>query len=398
MKNKIIETLNTWLPEMTDIRRAIHAWPELGFNEIKTAAKIAELLNSWGIQTHEGLGKTGVVGRIDGTQGQGKSIGLRADIDALPILESNSFAHASKNHGIMHACGHDGHTTMLLAAAKYLSQNRDFKGTIYLIFQPAEEGGGGARHMIEDGLFEKFPMDAVFGMHNWPGIAVGEFGLTDGPIMASSNNFKISIKGRGAHGAMPHLGVDPVIVAAQLTCALQTIITRELDPLDAAVISVTQINSGTADNVIPDTAVMQGTVRTLNNRVLDLIERRMQELSEQLCQAMRCTVKFDFSREYPATINDKQATELSLTVLQDLVGDDKINPKVNPSMGAEDFAFMLEQKPGCYIWIGNGDGTHRHMGHGAGPCTLHNSSYDFNDNLIPIGASYWILLAYKFLD
>lgn len=397
MKNKIFETLNSWQNEMIAIRQAIHAWPELAFNEFKTAEKIAQLLSSWDIEIHQGLARTGVVGKINGV-GKGRSIGLRADMDALPILESNTFAHASENHGVMHACGHDGHTAMLLSAAKYISQNRNFNGTIYLIFQPAEEGGGGANEMIRDGLFDQFPMDAVFGMHNWPGIPVGEFGLTTGPIMASSNIFEITIDGRGAHGAMPHLGVDPVIVAAQLTNALQTIISRELNPLEPGVISVTQINSGTTDNVIPDTVVMRGTVRTLNNNVLDQIENRMRELSINLCRAMRCDVDFKFSREYPATINHDTETAISLEVLQELVGSKKVNPNVKPSMGAEDFAFMLEKKPGCYIWIGNGDGDHRGLGHGAGPCTLHNSSYDFNDELIPLGASYWVMLAQKYLQ
>lgn len=397
MQNKLIETFKSWQPEMIAIRHAIHSWPELAFEEKKTSEKIAQQMRAWGIETHKGLAKTGVVGCIQGT-GPGKSIGLRADIDALPVTETNSFSHASKNHGTMHACGHDGHTTMLLAAAKYLAKNNNFNGTVYLIFQPAEENGGGANVMIKEGLFKKFPMDAVFGMHNWPGIPVGQFALTKGPIMASSNNFEITITGRGAHGAMPHLGVDPVTVAAQLIMAYQNIISRELNPLDAAVISVTQVQSGSANNVIPDTAQLSGTVRTLTNQTLDLIERRMAELGENLCKAMLCDVTFNFSREYPPTINHPEETEICARTLEQLVGQHNYQTDTKPSMGAEDFSFMLEQVPGCYIWIGNGDGDHRYPGHGAGPCTLHNSSYDFNDDLIPLGGSYWVSLVHEFLN
>lgn len=396
MKQAILDTLGSWLPDMTDIRRSIHAWPELAFQEIRTADTVAQLLESWGIETHRGLGQTGVVGRIAGTQ-TGRSIGLRADMDALPMPEANTFAHASRNPGVMHACGHDGHTAMLLAAARYLAQHRDFPGTVQVIFQPAEEGGGGARHMIEDGLFDRFPMDAVFGMHNWPGLPVGTFGLTPGPIMASSNRFEITLQGRGAHGAMPHLGVDPVVAAAQLTMAFQTILTRDQDPLDAGVISVTQIHAGSADNVIPDQAVLRGTVRTLSTSVLDLIESRMRDITQHLAAALRCTADFQFSREYPATINHPAETALSIQVLNDLVGADHVRTAVRPSMGAEDFAFMLQARPGCYIWIGNGDGDHRSAGHGLGPCNLHNGSYDFNDKLIPLGAAYWVLLTHRYL-
>ena len=397
MKQAILDTLGSWLPDMTDIRRSIHAWPELAFQEVRTADTVARLLESWGIETQRGLGETGVVGRIAGARA-GRSIGLRADMDALPMPEANTFPHASRNPGVMHACGHDGHTTMLLAAARYLAQHRDFPGTVQVIFQPAEEGGGGARRMIEDGLFDQFPMDAVFGMHNWPGLPVGAFGLTEGPIMASSNRFQITLQGRGAHGAMPHLGVDPVVAAAQLTLAFQTILTRDQDPLDAGVISVTQIHAGSADNVIPDQAVLRGTVRTLSTPVLDLIESRMRDLTQHLAAALRCTADFHFSREYPATVNHPAETALCTQVLNELVGADHVRAAVRPSMGAEDFAFMLQARPGCYIWIGNGDGDHRGSGHGLGPCTLHNGSYDFNDELIPLGAAYWVLLAQRYLS
>lgn len=397
MKQQLLQTLGRWQPEMIRVRQDIHAWPELAFHENRTAAKVAGLLESWGVETHRGLAKTGVVGKITGNR-PGASIGLRADMDALPMPESNTFAHASRNPGIMHACGHDGHTSMLLAAARYLAGNRDFSGTVHVIFQPAEECGGGARHMIEDGLFDLFPMDAVFGMHNWPGMEAGSFGLTSGPIMASSNSFQITIQGRGAHGAMPHLGIDPVIAAAHLTTAFQSIVTRNQNPLDASVISVTQIHAGSADNVIPDSAVMRGTVRALSTQVLDLLESRMRDMTMHLMQAMRCQADFSFTREYPPTVNHSAETELCAEVLSGLVGADRLNTSVRPSMGAEDFAFMLQARPGCYVWIGNGMGEHRDAGHGPGPCTLHNGSYDFNDELIPLGAAYWVMLAHRYLE
>jgi hippurate hydrolase len=396
MTRQLLDTLDGWLPDLTDIRRTIHAWPELAFQEVRTADTVARLLESWGIEVHRGLGETGVVGRIAG-RGPGRSIGLRADMDALPMPETNTFPHASRNPGVMHACGHDGHTAMLLAAARYLAEHRDFDGVAHVIFQPAEEAGGGARRMIEDGLFDRFPMDAVFGMHNWPGLPAGTFGLTDGPIMASSSTFEITLRGRGAHGAMPHLGVDPVVAAAQLTLAFQTILTRDLDPLESGVISVTQIHAGSADNVIPDQAVMRGTVRTLSQDTLDLIETRMRDLAGPLAQALRCEADFRFHREYPATVNHPEQAALCAQVLADLVGADRVDAQVRPSMGAEDFAFMLQARPGCYVWIGNGTGDHRTAGHGLGPCTLHNGSYDFNDAIIPLGAAYWVLLSRRFL-
>jgi hippurate hydrolase len=393
---KTIDAFEPWLSEFTAIRRAIHAWPELAYEEVRTADAVAQCLTDWGVEIHRGLGVTGVVGIIHG-RSRGASLGLRADMDALPMNEVNTFAHASRNPGAMHACGHDGHTTMLLAAARYLAEHRNFDGTVYVIFQPAEEGLGGARRMIEDGLFEKFPMQAVFGMHNWPGMPTGSFGLTAGPIMASSSTFEIVITGRGAHGAMPHLGIDPVMTAVHLAQAYQTILTRELDPLDSAVISITQIHAGSADNVIPDQATMRGTVRTFSTEALDLIETRMRELTEHIGHAQRCATTFVFDRRYPATVNHPAETALCAAVLRDLVGPERVDDQVRPSMGAEDFSFMLEALPGCYVWIGHGEGDHRGAGHGAGPCTLHNGSYDFNDELIPLGAAYWVELAHRWL-
>jgi hippurate hydrolase len=297
----------------------------------------------------------------------------------------------------MHACGHDGHTAMRLGAARYLAENRNFDGTVYVIFQPAEEGFSGAKAMIDDGLFDLFPMDAVFGMHNWPGMDVGTFGVVSGPIMASSNTFTIRLEGKGAHGAMPHLGVDPVMAAVQLAQSLQTIISRDRNPLDPAVLSVTQIHSGSADNVIPNDAILRGTVRTFSEQTLDLIEKRMAEITEHTSRALNCSAEFDFVRKYPPTVNHEREAAFCAQVLTGIVGADQVDQAVQPSMGAEDFAFMLKEKPGCYVWIGNGQGDHRSAGHGMGPCMLHNGSYDFNDDLIPLGATYWAELATQWL-
>ena len=394
---KLVEPIVGWHDEITRIRRDIHKHPELAYEEVRTAELVAQLLQSWGIPVTTGIGVTGVVGTIKGRQDNGRAIGLRADMDALPMQELNKFEHASTNEGRMHACGHDGHTAMLLAAARYLAESRDFDGTVYVIFQPAEEGQCGAKAMIDDGLFDRFPMDAVFGMHNWPGLPVGKFGLTVGPIMASSNTFSVYIEGKGAHGAMPHLGVDPVITAVQMVQSLQTIIARNRDPLDPAVLSVTQIHAGSADNVIPTDAWIRGTVRTFTNATLDLIENRMKAICEQTAAALDCKATFEFQRKYPPTVNWEAETGFCAGVMEGIVGADNVVQNITPSMGAEDFSFMLQEKPGCYVWIGNGDGDHRDAGHGLGPCMLHNGCYDFNDELIPLGATYWVELARQWL-
>lgn len=386
-----------WQDEFIAIRRDLHQFPELGYLEFRTADKIAELLESWQIPIHRGLGDTGVVGIVEGKKGPGRTIGLRADIDALPMPEQNTFPHKSQHDGVMHACGHDGHTTMLLAAAKYIASHNDFAGTVYFIFQPAEEGLGGAKKMIEDGLFTLFPMQAVFGMHNWPNMPAGHFGLRSGAIMASSNTFTINIQGKGAHGAMPHLGADPVMAAVHIAQGLQSIISRNVDPLENAVLSVTQIHTGSADNVIPDTAQIRGTVRTFSTATLDLIEQQLNTISQHSAKAMGCEVEIKFDRRYPPTVNHPKETQFCSQLLKDWLGSDKVTDPVTPSMGAEDFSFMLEKVPGCYLFLGNGDGDHRIAGHGLGPCTLHNGSYDFNDNLIPIGATYWVKLATQWL-
>ena len=397
---KILDSIAAAASGIAAVRRDIHAHPELCFKEERTADVIAAQLTAWGIPIHRGLGTTGVVGIVHGRDGGacGRAVGLRADIDALPMQEFNTFDHASKYPGKMHACGHDGHTAMLLAAAQYFSkpEHRDFDGTVYLIFQPAEEGGGGAREMIKEGLFERFPMQAVFGMHNWPGMAAGCFAVSPGPVMASSNEFKITIRGKGSHGAMPHLGIDPVPVACQMVQAFQTIISRNKKPIEAGVISVTMIQAGEATNVVPDFCVLQGTVRTFSVELLDMIERRMRQVAEHTCAAFEARCEFEFVRNYPPTINSVAEAEFARQVMIGIVGEQNVLPQ-EPTGGAEDFAFMLQAKPGAYVFIANGDGDHRDMGHGGGPCTLHNPSYDFNHALIPLGGTYWVELARQWL-
>ena len=393
---KLIDSILADAPSIATLRRDIHAHPELCFQEERTADVIARALTEWGIPVHRGLGKTGVVGIVKNGNSD-RAVGLRADIDALPMTEHNQFAHASKHPGKMHACGHDGHTAMLLAAAKHLAKHRNFDGTVYLVFQPAEEGGGGAREMIKDGLFDKFPMEAMFGAHNWPGMAAGQFAVRSGPVFASSTEFKIVIRGKGSHAALPHNGIDPVPVACQMVQAFQTIITRNKRPIDAGVISVTMIHTGEATNVVPDSCEIQGTVRTFTLEVLDLIERRMKAIAEATCQAFEATCEFSFHRNYPPTINHAKETDFVRAVLGDVVGPQNVQ-EFEPTMGAEDFSFFLLEKPGCYFLIGNGDGTHREGGHGLGPCMLHNPSYDFNDELIPLGGSMWVRMAETWLN
>ena len=396
---KIPDSISAIVGPIRAIRRDIHAHPELKFEENRTAEIVTSALRSFGIdEIHTGLGKTGVVGILQGRPGS-KMLGLRADMDALPMTELNAFEHRSQYAGKMHACGHDGHTATLLAAAKVMSADRDFAGSVAFIFQPAEEGGGGAKAMIVDGLFERFPCDAVFAIHNWPGLRVGEFGLNPGAMMASSNEFEITVCGKGAHAAMPHLGVDPVLIASHLIQAFQSLVSRETKPIDATVVSVTQINAGEATNVIPDTCVMKGTVRTFSAQALDTIEQGMARICHQLPPAFNARAEFSFLRNYPPTINHAKEAMLAADVAAEIVGEAMVQRHVEPTMGAEDFAYMLQEKPGAYIFLGNGDmsGTHRSAGHGLGPCTLHNPSYDFNDDLIPIGATFWQLLAKRFL-
>ena len=391
----LIESIVTNAASMATIRRDLHAHPELCFQEVRTADVVAAKLSEWGIPMHRGLGTTGVVGIVKAGTSD-RAIVLRADMDALPMQEFNTFAHASQHPGKMHACGHDGHTAMLLAAAHYFSNNRNFDGTVYLVFQPAEEGGGGAREMIKEGLFEKFPVQAVFGMHNWPGASVGKFAVSAGPVMASSNEFKITVRGKGGHAALPHNAIDPVPVACQMVQAFQTIISRNKKPVDAGVISVTMIRAGEATNVIPDSCELQGTVRTFTIEVLDMIEKRMREVAQHTAAAFGAQCEFEFVRNYPPTINAAHEADFARGVMAGIVGASNVGEQ-EPTMGAEDFSYMLQAKPGCYSFIANGDGAHREMGHGGGPCMLHNPSYDFNDDLIPLGATYWARLAEAWL-
>jgi len=393
---KIIDSIVTQAAGIAAVRRDIHAHPELCFQEVRTADVVAQKLAEWGIPMDRGMGTTGVIGIIkNGTSS--RAIGLRADMDALPMQEFNTFAHASQHKGKMHACGHDGHTAMLLAAGQHFAKNRNFDGTVYLIFQPAEEGGGGAREMIKDGMFDKYPMDAVFGMHNWPGMQVGKFAASPGPVMASTSEFKITVRGKGGHAALPHNGIDPVPVACQMVQAFQNIISRNKKPVDAGVISVTMIHAGEATNVIPDSCELQGTVRTFTIEVLDMIEKRMKQVAEHLCAANDATCEFAFVRNYPPTVNHAKETAFARQVMADIVGHDNVMDQ-EPTMGAEDFSYMLQEKPGCYAFIANGDGAHREIGHGGGPCMLHNPSYDFNDDLIPLGATFWVRLAESWLS
>jgi amidohydrolase len=402
------------MADIVAVRHAIHAHPELSYTEFRTADLIADRLIHWGIPIVRGLGKTGVVGTIVGSRplmltaseaaaGKHGAIGLRADMDALPLQEANQFAHASQVAGVMHACGHDGHTAMLLGAAQALVNNPDFSGTVYVIFQPAEEGGAGAQAMIDDGLFSQFPMDAIFGLHNWPGLPTGHIAVTPGAMMASSNEFSITVVGKGGHAAMPHEGNDPIVAAANLVNALQTVVSRNIRPLDAAVLSITQIHAGDAYNIIPNEAVLRGTVRTFSLDVLDAVESRLREVCKGVAQMFDMSIHVNFQRTYPPLINRHFESEFCRAVAEQVVGKDQVMWNRIQTMGAEDFSFMLLEKSGCYVFMGNGDvghaahGEHRSAGHGAGPCVLHNPSYDFNDQLIPIGINYWVHLVRTWL-
>lgn len=384
------------LDDIVALRRDIHMHPELCYEEHRTAKLVADTLRGWGIETHTGIAKTGVVGVIKrGTSD--RAIMLRADMDALPMQEENQFEHRSRHDGKMHGCGHDGHTAMLLAAAQHLQTAGGFDGTVYLCFQPAEEGGAGGRAMIQDGLFTRFPCEAVFGLHNWPGLPAGSIGVCAGPMMAAANGFKITVKGKGGHAAAPQDCADPVPALFAIGQSLQTILTRSKRPLDAAVLSITQVQAGgSVINVIPNTAWLGGSVRAYSTDVVDLIERRMNEIAGNIAAAHGCEADVYFERRYPALVNTVAETEFCMDVMRDVVGDDRALT-IEPAMASEDFAFLLQEKPGCYVFLGNGDGEHRMAGHGLGPCMLHNASYDFNDSLIPVGASYWVRLAQRYL-
>ena len=376
----LVDAIEENRDEMTRWRRDLHAHPELGFEERRTADFVAAKLREFGLQVHTGIGGTGVVGVLRNGN-ETRAIGLRADMDALPILEQNTFDHRSTHDGVMHACGHDGHTTMLLGAAKYLAQTRAFRGQVNFIFQPAEEGIGGAKAMVDDGLFREFPCDSIFAMHNAPGMAVGRFGVKSGVVAAAGAFFDIDIQGVGAHGAHPDHGVDPVVVGSQLVTALQSIVARNLRPSDAAVVSVTQFHAGDAYNVIPATARLSGTVRTFSKGVMDKIEERMTNLAQTTAAAYGATANVDFRFVFAPVVNDEQAADAAADVCNELVGEERVRRDLPPGTGSEDFSFMLEEVPGCYLLIGNGDGKEVRP--------VHNPGYDFNDDALALGASFF---------
>ena len=378
----IINSIADMHEEITAWRRDFHAHPEVLYEVHRTAAKVAELLESFGVdEVATGIGRTGVVGVIHGRPG-GRTIGLRADMDALPITEATGLEHASTNKGLMHACGHDGHSAMLLGAARHLAQTRNFDGTVVVIFQPAEEGGAGGLAMAEDGLFERFGIEAVYGMHNLPGLPEGAFATCPGAIMASADEFEIAVAGQGGHAAWPHLAVDPVLVAGHMITALQSIVARNLDPLSSAVLSITRMEAGSAYNVIASEARLSGTVRTLDPVCRDLVEERMGVVVENVAKAFGASAKLDFRRGYPVTVNHPDHIRLAGKIASDIVGTDKVDTAMTPMMGGEDFAFMLERRPGAYVFIGNGQTS-----------GLHTDTYDFNDRIIPVGVSYLVRLA-----
>ncbi len=382
----VLDAIRRDHPDLTDIRRDIHTHPELGLEEHRTAALVAGKLEEWGIEVHRGVGGTGVVGILRAGNGHGR-IGLRADMDALPIKEATKLPYASQNPGIMHACGHDGHTTMLLGAAKYLAETRDFSGTVTFIFQPGEEGIGGALAMLNDGLFERFPCDRIFGMHNSPGMKVGHYGITPGAAMAAGAFFDIDIVGKGTHGARPEKGVDPVLVACHIGAALQSIVARSVPPREMAVLSVTRIHGGDAYNVIPETARMSGTVRTMKRETMDLVEQGMDRVATNVAAAFGAAATVDFRLIFAPLMNDPAATTDFGDAAAELMGETNVDRNKPPASASEDFSFMLEQVPGAYINLGNGEQS----------AAVHNDGYNFNDEAIPYGSALWVRLVERTL-
>jgi len=385
----VINRIGDYHDEMTAWRRHLHAHPELGFEEHATAAFVADKLRAFGVdEVHEHIATTGVVGVIRG-RAAGRRIGLRCDMDALPLTERTGAPYASTTPGRMHACGHDGHTTMLLGAARYLAESRNFTGEVVLVFQPAEEGFGGARVMLEQGLFERFPVDAVFGLHNWPGAAVGSFAICKGPIMAATDTFAVTVEGRGGHAALPHTTADPVLAAAATVQALQGIVARNVPPKESAVISVTGLKGGDAYNVVPDAVALWGTVRTYTPEMRKLCQERFEAICHGVARAHDCEARIDFRRGYPPTVNSDRETDFAADIAAEIVGDARVNRHATPSMGGEDFAYLLEKKPGAYILMGNGPGDHGRV--------LHSPAYDFNDDALTVGVSWWVRLAERYL-
>ncbi|MDQ6620747.1 MAG: M20 family metallopeptidase [Pseudomonadota bacterium] len=383
-----VQHIGAWQAEYTTLRHDLHMHPELGFEEHRTGSLVCKHLSALGIEHHEGIGRTGIVAVVHGrARGSGRSIGLRADMDALPMHEENTFAHRSRYEGRMHGCGHDGHTVMLLAAARYLQETRNFDGTAYLIFQPGEEGHGGGKAMIDDGLFTRFPADEIYALHNWPALPAGTLAVRPGPMMAAADRIEIHIEGRGGHGAHPHLTVDPVVVAGHIITAAQSIVSRNVSPVDMAVISICSMQAGNpgAMSVVPREAHLVGTVRTFREATQQLIERRLTELVHGIAASLGARATLDYQRKYPATVNTRAEAEFAATVAQSLIGTDRVVLDLEPSMGSEDFSFMLGVKPGAYARLGQGGAE--------GGCFLHNTRYDFNDEVIPLGAGYLAALA-----
>jgi hippurate hydrolase len=379
----LLARLQARLPEFAAIRRDIHRHPETGYEEFRTAGIVADKLRAYGLEVVTGLAGTGVVGLLRVGESE-RAVGIRADLDALDMEELNGFAHCSIHDGKMHGCGHDGHTAILLAAAEHLADCRTFDGCVYFIFQPAEEGKGGAQRMIDEGLFTRFPMQAVFSLHNLPGAPVGTFGVRPGPVMAGADRFEITIHGKGGHAAMPYLASDPVVATGAVIQALQTVLARNIDPVKAAVLSVTSVHGGSAFNVIPDRVELQGTVRYFEKDIQALMERRMAQIVTGVAEAHGCVAAFRYENLFPPTRNWPEQTAMCVEVLQALFGKEKVDTDPQPLMASEDFAHMLESTPGCYVWAGNGEGE--------GAYSVHNPRYDFNDELIPFGAAYWVRL------
>ena len=377
------EHIRNYHAELEAIRRDIHAHPELAFTEERTSAIVAGKLSAWGIEVHRGLAKTGVVGVVKGRKtASGRAVGLRADMDCLPLHESNSFDYKSRVQGRMHACGHDGHTTMLLGAARYLAETRNFDGTAYLIFQPAEEGGGGGEVMVKEGLFERFPANEVYALHNWPGLPPGKIAVGAGPMMAATDEVQITVRGKGGHAALPHLAIDPVVATAHIITALQTVASRNVEPVDAIVVSVCALQTSQlgAFNIIPDFVKLMGTVRTFRAETRTLAEKRIKEIAQGVAAALGASVEIDYRRGYPATVNSAREAEFAARVGERIFGAGGVVRDPDPTMGGEDFSYMLQARPGAYVFLGQGGL--------AGGCMLHNPNYDFNDEVIPLGAGY----------
>ena len=377
-----IDHIRGYHAELIEIRRDLHAHPELAFQESRTSTKVVEWLKKWGIETHTGLARTGVVGVVKGKKNGNRAVGLRADMDCLPIPEANEFAYKSKHPGRMHACGHDGHTTMLLGAARYLAETRNFEGTAYLIFQPAEEGGGGGQVMVKEGLFDKFPANEVYALHNWPVMPPGKIAVRGGPMMAATDEVQITVHGRGGHAAIPQLAVDPVVATAHIITALQTIASRSVNPLDAVVVSMCSMQTSQlgAFNVIPESVQLIGTVRSFRPETRDLAEKKVKEIATRVAEALGATATVEYSRGYPATVNSEREAQFAARVGERIFGKGNVVTDAEPTMGGEDFSYMLQARPGAYVWLGQGGGP--------GNCFLHNPRFDFNDAVIPLGAGY----------